>query len=442
MLAFVSLPNKIRNMRNISRTIRAFCALISIVVSSSAFASATPFSLDADPNYTFPGSTQPDTAAMATAINARLGKPVTIVSSLANENTELQQTLGDHDVAPYYVYGPSANGVIKNLNLNSSVLSGILSAQLRYAGTDSVGGVALNRWVLRTFTQTQFNDILVRWVSFQGSPSSYVAAWSFHRISASRAIGGTLANLSSRALVLTGDNVAIAGFIINGSGTKQVLIRGIGPSVLGLTLADPTLELRDGAGTLLLSNNDWRETQETQIQATGLQPGNDRESAILATLSPGNYSAVFAGNKDGTGLGVVEIYGLSGSAQLANISTRASVGTGNNVLIAGMIVQAVTSGPKVAIRALGPSLTQYGISGAMQDPTLELKDSNGASMATNNNWGEVAQQAAEIQAAGMAPSDYRESVILANLAPGNYSAVLQGASGTTGVATVEVYKIY
>lgn len=430
-------------MRNkYNQVLHSLCVFLLLSVTGIAFANS--YSLDANPNYTFPGGNQPDAATMAGAIQTRLGKPVTLVGSLPNENTAYPPVLGDSNVAPFYVYGPSANGAIKNLNLNTTIVGGIISAQLRFAGTDTIGGVVLNRFVLRTFTAAQFNDVLVKVIGFSGTPSSYSAVWSFYQVSASRAIAGSLANLSARAQVLSGGNVEIAGFIINGSGTKQVVLRGLGPSLasLGLTgvLADPTLSLYNGSGALLYSNNNWRDTQQSAIQATGLQPTNNLESAIIMTLNPGSYSAVLSGVSNGTGLALAEVYQIQGAAQLANLSTRAHVGVGNNVLIAGVIAQATNTGPEVLIRAIGPSLTQYGIVGALQDPTLELHDGSGALIAANNNWQDT--QAADIQATGVAPTDSRESAILTNLVPGNYSAIVRGVSSTQGVASVEIYKIH
>jgi hypothetical protein len=249
---------------------------------------------------------------------------------------------------------------------------------------------------------------------------------------------GVLANLSSRAQVLTGDNVVIAGFVITGSGTKTVVIRGLGPSLIGLTgvLADPTLSLHDSLGNPIYSNDNWRDTQQSQIQATGLQPSNDLESAIIWTLYAGSYTATLAGNNGGTGLGLVEVYDTSGSDQLANLSTRALVGVGDNVLIAGLIARSTTS---ALFRAIGPSLSDYGVTNALQNPTLELHDGYGALIASNDNWQDT--QALDIQATGLAPTNRLESAILTNLAPGTYSAIVQGVNNTTGVGIVEVYAL-
>jgi len=245
----------------------------------------------------------------------------------------------------------------------------------------------------------------------------------------------------------TGDNVGIGGFIITGSVPKHVIIRGIGPSLtkFGFSapelLADPTLELHGPGSFATRTNNNWRDKQEAQIQASGLAPTNDLESAIDVTLPPGNYTAIVRGNGGGTGISLVEIYDLDSAAKsrLANLSTRAFVGTGTNVVIAGFILGNDGGDYRIVVRGLGPSLSSFGIANPLQDPTLELRDANGALLKTNNDWIDDPAQAAEITAAGLAPSNTKESAIAASLAPGAYTAILAGANGGQGVGTVEVY---
>lgn len=252
---------------------------------------------------------------------------------------------------------------------------------------------------------------------------------------------GQLLNVSTRLPVQTGDNVLIGGFIITGTEAKKVIVRGIGPSLSGTVegfLADPTLELHDTTGTLA-SNDNWRDTQQAEIEATGIAPSNDLESAIVRTVPANNsaYTVIVRGKNDTTGIGVVEAYDLDQAAnsKLANISTRGFVESGNNVLIGGIIVgNGVT---KVVVRAIGPTLA--GVSNSLQDPTLELHDGSGATIATNDNW--RATQEAEIIATGIAPTDDRESAIVAALNPGPYTAIVRGAGNTTGVGLVEAYNI-
>jgi len=255
---------------------------------------------------------------------------------------------------------------------------------------------------------------------------------------------GQLLNISTRMQVLTGDNVLIGGFILSGSDAKKVIVRGIGPSLTSFGVAgalqDPFLELHDINGAIIATNDNWRDTQESEIEATGLAPTDDRESAIVMTLaSDSNYTAILRGTNDTTGVGLVEVYDLDQTAnsKLANISTRGFVDTGDNVMIGGFI--SGNGVAKVIVRAIGPSLTSFGVPGALQDPTLELHDGTGAIIATNDNWRDT--QESEIEATGLAPTDDRESAIVATITPGNYTAIVRGTNDTTGVALVEVYNI-
>jgi hypothetical protein len=260
-----------------------------------------------------------------------------------------------------------------------------------------------------------------------------------------------LLNLSTRKEVGTGDNVLIGGFIVVGTEDKKVLLRGLGPSLpVAGALGDPTLELHASDTTLLAFDDNWRDKQPDEINATGIPPSNELESAIVATLTakPGSqggagYTGVLAGSGGGTGIGLLEIYDLNSAAnsKLANISTRGFVGTGDDLLIGGFIPGPSDRAPlKVLVRALGPSLTAQGVNSALQDPLLELHDANGT-LVTNDNWRD-ASNASEIQAT-LPPPDDRESAIITTLAPSNagYTAVVRGAGGATGVALVEVYAL-
>jgi co-chaperonin GroES (HSP10) len=234
----------------------------------------------------------------------------------------------------------------------------------------------------------------------------------------------------------------IGGFIITGTQQKRVIVRAIGPSLSGIfpdALANPILELHDSSGGLIMSNDNWRDTQEAEIIATGIPPTNDLESAIVATL-PANssaYTAIVRGAADGTGIGVVEAYDLNQAvdSKLANISTRGFVQTGDDVLIGGIIVLG-QSPLRVIVRAIGPSLP---IPGVLADPTLELHDGNGALIVANDNWRDT--QEAEIIATGIPPTNDLESAIVQNLSPGNYTAIVRGSGGATGVAVVEAYAL-
>ena len=249
-------------------------------------------------------------------------------------------------------------------------------------------------------------------------------------------------NLSTRLRVETADNVGIGGFIVTGSDPKQVLLRAIGPS-LGVTdpLADPEMELHGPSGFETLTNDNWQDTQGPAIQATGLAPTNDLESAILVTLNPGAYTAIVKGKNNGTGIGLVEIYDLGSGAnsKLANISTRAFVQTGNDIMIAGFILGGNILSDNVVIRGIGPSLG--GVSNPLADPKLELRDGNGGLIVMNNNCGDDPVQAAVVAAAGLTPSNASEACIAATLGAGPFTALLYGADGGTGIGLVEMYDI-
>jgi len=256
----------------------------------------------------------------------------------------------------------------------------------------------------------------------------------------------------------------IGGFIVQGTGAKKVIIRAIGPELgappynVPNALANPTLELHNGAGALIASNDNWRTTiiggiitsnQVGDIRGSGYAPGDGRESAIIADLAPGNYTAIVRGVDNMTGVALVEVYDLSNDASsiLGNISTRSFVQTGDNVMIGGFIVQGMGA-KRVIIRAIGPELTQYGVPDALANPRLELHNAAGALIGSNNDWqhtiigGVITRnQVADIQNSGHAPADPSESAIIAELQPGNYTAIVQGVNDTTGVGLVEVYDL-
>ena len=250
-----------------------------------------------------------------------------------------------------------------------------------------------------------------------------------------------LANISTRGLVETGDEVLIGGFIVTGTTPKEVIVRAIGPSLpLTGVLADPVLELHDATSALIASNDNWRTDDEAEILATGVAPTNDAESAIVATLNPGSYTAVVSGANGGTGVGLVEVYDLDQTvdSKLANISTRGFVGTDNNVLIGGFIVLGNNAAGTI-VRAIGPSLTSQNVADPLQDPELELHDSYGTLIASNDDWRSDQQSA--ILATDIAPTDDAESAIVQTLGPGAYTVIVSGKNDTTGVALVEVYGL-
>jgi glucose/arabinose dehydrogenase len=251
-------------------------------------------------------------------------------------------------------------------------------------------------------------------------------------------------DISSRSNVGTADNVLIGGFIITGNIAKRVLVLGLGPSsnVPGF-LADPFVELHGPGGALIISNDDWKTTQQSDIMLTGLAPTYDAESGILMTLQPGGYTAILKGKNNSSGVGVVEVFDVDQAAasKLANISTRSFVQTADNRLIGGFILGNNQGAGKVIIRAIGPSLMQAGIPNPLADPTLELRDSNGALLQFNDNWQDDTNQAALITAGGVAPTNPAESAIAISLLPGAYTAIVAGKDGGIGVGLVEIYNI-
>jgi subtilisin-like proprotein convertase family protein len=264
-------------------------------------------------------------------------------------------------------------------------------------------------------------------------------------------------NLSTRMRVQTGDRVGIGGFIITGSSPKDVIIRAIGPTLARNDildfLADPVLELHGPSGFTTIINNNWRDTQEDEIEATGIPPTNDLESAIVVTLDPGSYTAIVRGNGNTSGVALVEVYDLNqgADAKLGNLSTRAFVSTGDNIVIAGFLLSDNfgingLGGPnddRVIVRGLGPSLAPaiFPASAVLADPTLELRDANGTLIVSNNDWQDNAVQAAEITAAGLAPANSLEAAIAATLPPGLYTALLAGRNNGTGIGIVEIYDL-
>ena len=256
-----------------------------------------------------------------------------------------------------------------------------------------------------------------------------------------------LQNISTRARVLTNDNVLIGGFIITGTDPKKVIIRALGPSITSNgvpvpgRLADPILELHSGNN--VVTNDNWRTDQEAEIMGTGLAPHDDKESAIVRTLAPGSYTAIVRGVGGGTGIGLVDVFDLSptSASVLANISSRGFVDTNDNVMIGGFIVGPVDRGnPSVVVRALGPSLSSSGVPGPLQNPTLELHDGSGTTIASNDDW-PTDPNSSFVVANGLAPSDSRESAIFTPLTPGLYTAIVRGVGNTTGVGLVEVYNL-
>lgn len=275
----------------------------------------------------------------------------------------------------------------------------------------------------------------------KGTPSANIASVPIR-------VAAQILNLSTRLRVQPGDNALIGGIIILGSEPKKVIMRGIGPSLMANgqpfpgRLEDPMLELFNSSGVSIASNDDWKSDQ-ANVEASGIPPTNDKEAAIVRTLDPGRYTVVMRGKNNGSGVGVVEMYdiGLEANARLANLSSRGFISTGDNILIGGFFAGPQTAAvTRVVFRALGPSLSAFNVPQALQDPTLELRDRNGALLAANDDW--QTDQKAAIEATGLQPTDSRESaIVLTNFEPGPYTAIVRGKGGSVGVGLVEIFDV-
>ncbi|MES2695426.1 MAG: NHL repeat-containing protein [Verrucomicrobiota bacterium] len=277
-----------------------------------------------------------------------------------------------------------------------------------------------------------------------------------------------LINLSSRLRVVAGDasHAVIAGFVITGPNSKQVLIRAVGPGLgsVGVTgtLGNPRLQIYRGA-TLVMENEDWANNAE--VSATGQRVGafplaaNSSDAAVVTTLEPGAYTAVIQAN-GGSGVALIEVYDTETASSLTaqhliNISTRGFVDTGDGQLIAGFVVSGGAS-KRFLIRGIGPALAPFGLAGNVADPQLRVFAANGATLvAQNDNWstpqsvasGPPAASAAEINEASRVtgafplPNGSRDAAVVVTLKPGQYSAVVNGAGDGTGAGLVEVYEL-
>jgi len=349
--------------------------------------------------------------ALVPAHSVLATEPGTVVL-VWNPNTET-------DIAGYHVhYGTASAPYSSTVSVNSP--------------TATISG--LTNGYTYTFAVTAYNT--------GGAESPYSASISYTVGSAQVIPTAILVNISTRAKVMTGDNVTIGGFIIDGILPKKVALRALGPSLsaAGVTgsLQDPYLQVVNAGGAVIASNDSWNVPGE-EIQSYGLAPTDAREAALVTTLTPGNYSAIVSGVSGSSGVGLFELYDLSPDAgRVANISTRSGVETEDEVMIGGFILSSPLPN-KVLIRAIGPSLSSLGVKGALQDPSLELYDSYGTLIAANDNWRST--QESDIQATSIPPTDDREAALVMTLNPGAYSTIVRGANSTTGVALVEVYAL-
>ena len=258
-----------------------------------------------------------------------------------------------------------------------------------------------------------------------------------------RAADTVMLNNSTRLRTGIGDDVLIGGFTLEGGGRKNVMMRGMGPSLkingapIPGTLQDPVIQVRRANDVIIAANNDWRDSQPTQIQESGLAPPDDREAALILFLDAGAYTVTLSGRNNSSGIGLIEVYDLtSGSSpRLLNLSARGRVQTDDNVMIGGITLRG-RDYSRVIFRGLGPSVP---VPGRLADPVLELHDGNGTTIGSNDDWKQT--QGAEIQASGLAPPNDAEAAIIGNFPPGQYTVVLRGKNGTSGIGLVEAYKL-
>ncbi|MDQ6626177.1 MAG: hypothetical protein M3Y69_08585 [Verrucomicrobiota bacterium] len=367
------------------------------------------------------------------------------VSVLDEASGSLTATFGESDPA---MHGMITDLVTDEVTHTIYILdSGTSQNQPRLSAYDEASGFAFVQRVTDDASASNLAfDPLRRQILVGQKPTGSVHIFQ----TAGRPEAKSLANISTRALVGVGDDALIGGLIVTGTQQKKVLLRAIGPSLkragVANALADPMLELQFPDGRVV-HNDDWQTTnaadlggdQSPDISASGLAPTDPAESAMIAQLAPGAYSAIVRGKDGGTGVALVEAYDLdeTAAATLANLSTRGHVYSNDDVMIGGVIVTGSVSS-RVVFRALGPSLRDSAVSNPIDDPTLELHDSNGGVIVVNDDW---QTNEAELNAVRLAPGDSRESAVIATLFPGSYTAVVRGKNGMTGIALVEAYRI-
>jgi cyclophilin family peptidyl-prolyl cis-trans isomerase len=259
-----------------------------------------------------------------------------------------------------------------------------------------------------------------------------------------------LRNISARVNFNAGDDVLIGGFIVRGGSEKSLIVRAIGPSLtnFGITnpIANPTVSLR-GATDEVASNDDWRNWPKSQLIADlELAPSNNVEAALITSVTSGsagtNYTAVMRNLPQQSGIGIVEIFDQDsgGEANIKNLSARGTVGTGDNIMIGGFILQGDGT-RRLIVRGVGPTLTQFGVPNALPNPTVRLVNQQGVTITENDNW-QANPEAAEIQSRRLNPDHPDEAAVIATLPAGNFTALLSGVGPQpTGTALVEIYDV-
>jgi hypothetical protein len=373
----------------------------------------------------------------AAAVSGRSNRQTILIGGLILFSFCLLQIEASTSNQVSLAWNPGTGQNIAGYRIHLGTTSGV------YSQTIQVGNIT-TAVVPNLITGTRYYFVVTAYDSsnFESLPSNEVSYTVGHQ----NGSPGHLANISTRGNVGVDNDVLIGGFIVRGTQPKRMILRAVGPSlashgVVG-AMADPILELHDSAGALMTTNDNWQSGgQVNEITASGLAPANPLESAIVATLQPGNYTTILRGVNNTTGIALVEGYELdSTTTRLVNISTRGHVGVGDDVLIGGFIVTG--SSKQLIVRAIGPSLAigPNPLPGALVNPVLELHDSMGNLLSSNDDWVNSPQHVA-IVASGLAPSHPLESAIMATLSPGNYTAIVRGVSNTTGIGLVEVYDL-
>jgi hypothetical protein len=396
------------------------------------------------------GNVTADVVAGCSASQAGFTLGATDNDGLVNEDTLTVNVSAN--TAPTLTYNAAsvANGGSTSINPaagpsdNVSVASVVLQSQGTYTGTISVSGAGV-------VSISHAGPGGSHTITIRATDNCGVATDATFTLDVGAPISAQALNISTRLLVDTGDKVMIGGFIIRGNASKPVVLRGLGPSLANANvpaasvLSDPMLELRGPNGALIMSNDNWKESpQRSQIEDTAFQPGDDREAVILTTLVPGNYTAVLSGVGGTAGVGIVEVYDNDQTidSDLANISTRGFVQTGDEVMIGGFTLGGNNNAtPRMAIRGLGPSLTSSGLSNVLADPTLELHDANGSTLIANDDWQSDPAAAGELSANGLALPDPKESGLFVSLSAGQFTAILAGKNGGVGIGLVEIYNL-
>lgn len=423
--------------------------------------------------------TQPATASQSSASALSLDVPVraaalgatTVGGSISSAGTVFGQLSGGATVAftatrasddgatkalaGYYLAG-SVNGAGHTLTIVSANGQAFALAQVGAAADGGMGAMSTNGTLAVNTGRTTILEVITTSTGTLSGSSAGAVTGSYSGGSDASLANQRLANISTRAQVGSGASVEIAGFVIGGTTSKTVLIRAIGPTLGGFgisnALSAPKLELYHGTALVASNTGVSNSPDAAAIAAAGAAVGafspipNPADSALLITLPPGNYTAQVSSADGKSGIALAEVYDLSpieAGQKLKNISTRASVGSGDSTLIAGVVVTG--SAPKrVLIRAVGPGLATYNVSGVLAQPVLSLKTLAGQTLAENTGW-TTSSDAAAISVAGQEVGGFPlvtgDSAMIVTLPPGSYSAQVTGVGGTTGIALVEVYEL-